>query len=28
VRLSGGGMLARYTVHPPGVGSSPITVYP
>ena len=28
VSLSGGGMLARYTVHPPGVGSSPITVYP
>ena len=28
VSNSGGGMLARYTVHPPGVGSSPITVYP
>ena len=28
VSNSGGGMLARYAVHPPGVGSSPITVYP
>lgn len=28
VSVSGGGMLAGYTVHPPGVGSSPITVYP
>ncbi len=28
VSLSGSGMLARYTVHPPGVGSSPIRVYP
>jgi Family of unknown function (DUF5719) len=28
VSLAGGGMLARYSVHPPGVGSSPITVYP
>ncbi|MGV8896758.1 MAG: DUF5719 family protein [Rhodoglobus sp.] len=28
VSISGNGMLARYTVHPPGVGSSPITVYP
>ena len=28
VSVSGGGMLARYTVHPPGVGSSPITVFP
>ena len=28
VSLVGSGMLARYSVHPPGVGSSPITIYP
>ena len=28
VSLTGNGMLARYSVHPPGVGSSPFTVFP
>ena len=28
VSFSGGGMLASYTVHPPGAGSTPVTVYP
>lgn len=28
VTLAGEGMIAGYPVHPPGVGSSPLTVYP
>ena len=28
VSFAGGGMLASYTVHPPGAGSTPVTVYP
>lgn len=27
VSLTGGGMVARYSIHPPGVGSSPLRVY-
>jgi hypothetical protein len=28
VTLAGDGMIAGYAVHPPGVGSTPVTVYP
>ncbi len=28
VTLTEGGLIARYAVHPPGVGSSPILIYP
>jgi hypothetical protein len=28
VTLAGGGMIAGYSVHPPGAGSTPIVVYP